>query len=252
MKEGRRFNFLGTYLDPLNMQETLARIERLILNRKPSQHVAMNAWKVNLLQKDIKLRRIINHSALISADGQAIVWAAKFLGYDIPERVAGIDLFQELVRLSAEKGWRVYYFGGEQAIVQKVICEHQKLYPNLQIAGFRNGYFEERDSVKIASEIHESNADILFVGFSSPKKEFWIHTYFEILQVPFVMGVGGSFDVVAGKTKRAPLVMQKIGLEWLYRFLQEPKRMAKRYLIGNLLFFHLVVKEKWRIEREKI
>ncbi|RDX02256.1 WecB/TagA/CpsF family glycosyltransferase [Listeria kieliensis] len=250
MEKEKRFYLLGTYLDPLSMQETLARIEQLILIREPVQHVAINAGKINLLQRDAELRSIINECSLISADGQAIVWAAKFLNHDIPERVAGIDLFQELVRLAAEKSWRVYYFGAKQTVVQKVVSKHQKLYPNLQVAGFRNGYFEE-ESEEIAAEIRASRADILFVGFSSPKKEFWIHANLEKLHVPFVMGVGGSFDVIAGKTKRAPLVMQKAGLEWFYRFLQEPRRMAKRYLIGNAIFLCSVLKEKWRMERKK-
>ncbi|RDX02225.1 WecB/TagA/CpsF family glycosyltransferase [Listeria kieliensis] len=242
--QGKRIHLLGSPLDLLTMAETLLQIEKLILNQKPSQHVVINASKINLMAENEELQAIIEESPLVNADGQSIVWAARFLGYPVPERVTGIDLFESLVTRAAEKGWRVYYFGAAEGIVQTVVEKHQMEYPNLVIAGYRNGYFEEDESNQIAQQIRESQADILFVAFSSPKKEFWIHAHKEEMQVPFVMGVGGSFDVIAGKTKRAPKWMQKTGLEWFYRFIQEPRRMFKRYLIGNFRFLTLVFREK--------
>ncbi|WP_157456734.1 WecB/TagA/CpsF family glycosyltransferase [Carnobacterium maltaromaticum] len=242
----KRIQLLGSQLDSLTMNETLEVIDTLIKNRIPIQHVVINASKINLMGKNEWLKTIINDCPLINADGQSIVWAGRFLGYKIPERVAGIDLFDKLVEKAAGDGLRVYYFGGEETVVRKVIQVHQELYPQLKIAGFRNGYFKESESSVIAQEISASKADILFVAFSSPKKEFWIHKYKEQMNIPFSMGVGGSFDVIAGKTKRAPRWMQKLGLEWFYRFIQEPRRMFKRYIIGNILFLKLVAVDKLR------
>ncbi|MBC2098484.1 WecB/TagA/CpsF family glycosyltransferase [Listeria booriae] len=236
---------LGSYVDSLTMQETLERIEAIIHARKPVQHVVINASKINLMATNEELATIINRSPLINADGQSIVWAMRFLGHTIPERVTGIDLFENLVSESAKKGYRVYYFGATQEVVQEVVRIHQVKYPTLQVAGYRNGYFEESKSEDIAQTIQQSQADIVFVAFSSPKKEYWIHTHKDTMDVPFVMGVGGSFDVIAGVTKRAPKCMQKAGLEWFYRFMQEPRRMFKRYFVGNLSFVWKVMKERW-------
>lgn len=240
----KRVELLGSQLNCLTMTETLLVIDEIIQKRIPTQHVVINASKLNLMAKNKWLRTIVNGSPLINADGQSIVWAGRFLGIDVPERVTGIDLFGKLVKKAADEGLKLYYFGSEEEVLKKVIALHQKQYPNLKIAGFRNGYFKDEESETIARDIHKSQADILFVAFSSPKKEYWIHQYKEQLNIPFMMGVGGSFDVIAGKTKRAPKWMQKIGLEWLYRLIQEPKRMFGRYVKGNMEFILRVIKEK--------
>ncbi|MDT1957205.1 WecB/TagA/CpsF family glycosyltransferase [Carnobacterium divergens] len=242
----KRIQLLGSYLNCLTMTETLLIIDEIIQQRIPTQHVVINASKINLMSENTDLREIINESPLINADGQSIVWAGRFLGADIPERVTGIDLFTELVKKAAVNGWRLYYFGSEEDVVRKVIALHKKEYPDLIVAGYRNGFFDDAESKEIAKEIYESHADILFVAFSSPKKEYWIHQYKDSLNVPFMMGVGGSFDVIAGKTKRAPKWMQNIGMEWFYRLIQEPKRMFSRYLKGNTKFIIKVLKTKIR------
>ena len=242
----KRKEFLNTYVDALTMDETLEKIEEFIENKRIVQHVVINASKINLMQEDDELTNIINECPLINADGQSIVWGAKFLGYELPERVAGIDIFTELVRICAEKGYRPYFFGATEEVVTKIVKIFTEKYTNLKVAGYRNGYFNEDQSLNIAEDIKNSRADILFVAFSSPKKEFWIKRYIDIMQVPFTMGVGGSFDVIAGKTTRAPKWMQKIGLEWFHRFIQEPRRMFKRYIIGNLKFVILVLKQKFK------
>lgn len=249
MKDSMTRTFLlGSYVDMLTMQETLNKIDAIIHIGKPVQHVVINASKINLMAENKELANIVNMSPLINADGQSIVWAMKILGHEAQERVTGIDLFENLVRNSAEKGYRVYYFGATEEVVQEVVHLHQQQYPMLKIAGYRNGYFEEAESENIAMTIRQSKADIVFVAFSSPKKEQWIHMYKDTMGVPFVMGVGGSFDVIAGVTKRAPRWMQKIGLEWFYRFIQEPKRMFRRYFVGNLSFIWKVLKERWYTE----
>lgn len=240
-----RIYLLGSNLDTLTMEETLQRIEAIVETRKPTQHVVINASKINLMAKDESLQKIVNESPLINADGKSIVWAARFLGYNVPERVTGIDLFQEIVKEASEKGWRLYYFGATQEVVEEVIRIHKNMYPNLNIVGSRNGYFKESQSKEIVRNIYESQADLLFVAFSSPQKEYWIHRNKDNLQVPFMMGVGGSFDVIVGKTKRAPKWMQDAGLEWFYRLVQEPKRMFSRYIIGNFIFIKHILQEKF-------
>ncbi|QWH03511.1 glycosyltransferase [Bacillus mycoides] len=228
----------------LTMEETLMEVKGLIKEGVYTQHVVLNASKVVLMQEDDKLKNIIKGCNLINADGQSIVWASKFLGDRLPERVAGIDLMENIVSMAAKEGYRIYFFGAKQNVVENVVDIYKAKYPDIKIAGYRNGYFDVSQNEEIVEEISNSQADILFVAFSSPQKEFWLAQYGEKLSTPFVMGVGGSFDVVAGVTKRAPNWMQKLGLEWFYRFIQEPKRMWKRYLVGNSKFIKYVVEEK--------
>jgi len=242
----KRVNLLNFSVDNLTLEDTLSKIDYIIDNRILTQHVVVNAGKAVLLQKDRKLREIINNCGLINADGQSIVWASKFLGSPLIERVTGIDLMEKLIERASVKGYSIFFFGAKEEAVIKVIKHYRNKYPNLKVAGYRNGYFEKEDEENIVKEIKNSNADILLVAFSSPLKEYWLSKYFDELSVPFQMGVGGSFDVIAGITKRAPKWMQKYGLEWFYRFLQEPKRMWKRYLIGNSKFIYYVLKEKFK------
>ena len=242
----KRHPILNTYVNALSMQETVDCVERIIANKTPVQHVVINAAKVNLMNQDSALREIVNACPLINADGASIVWAAKTLGVPLKERVTGIDLFLRLVELASRKNYSIYLFGAKEDVVRKVKTAFELKYPGIRIAGYRNGYFSEDEEAEIVEDIARSNADMLFVAFSSPKKEYWIHKHLECLNVPFVMGVGGSFDVVAGKTSRAPLWMQTHGMEWLYRFIQEPRRMWRRYIIGNAQFILLTVRAKFK------
>lgn len=236
----------GCEVASITMNETLDQIEKIIDTRTLTQHVVINAGKVVLMENDEKLRRIVAECPIINADGQSIVWASRFLGNPLPERVAGIDLMEELIKISSRKGYGIYFFGAKEEVVQDVISHYKKKYPDLKVCGYRNGYFKDSDIPQITRDMRESNADILFVAFSSPKKEYWLADNINEINIPFCMGVGGSFDVVSGTTKRAPRWMQKIGLEWFYRFLQEPKRMWKRYLVGNSRFILITLKEKFR------
>lgn len=239
----KTIKLFGCDVADLTMEESLNEIERIIDNKIPTQHVVINASKVVLMDKDEKIRNIIKNCKMINADGQSIVWASKFVKKPLPERVAGIDLMENLIKLSAEKGYSIYFFGAKEEVVTEVIRIYKNKYKNLKVAGYRNGYFKDEDVPEIVKDMKESKADIMFVAFSSPKKEYWLAENMEATGIPFCMGVGGSFDVVSGKTKRAPIWMQKLGLEWFYRFLQEPGRMWKRYLIGNSKFIQLTFKE---------
>ena len=239
-----KINFLNIPIDALTMSETLERVEGTISLNKQIHHAVVNAGKVVLMQTDKELEKSVIDADLINADGQAIVWAANLLGNKLPERVSGIDLMEELVKRSFKKGYKCFFFGATEEVVTKLVNIYKMQYSEDIIAGYRNGYFVKKDEEEIALQIAESGADILFVAITSPKKEVFLNTYKnQLLNVNFIMGVGGSFDVIAGKVKRAPLWMQNIGLEWFYRVLQEPKRMWKRYLVGNTKFICLVLKE---------
>lgn len=250
MTENNRYEILNTYVDAVSMSETIEKVEQIIRERKPTQHVVINASKVNLMEDDEQLREIVNACPLINADGASIVWAAKQLDVPLKERVTGIDLFLKLVEMANEKGYSIYLFGAKEEVVTKVKSIFEEKYSNVKIVGCRNGYFTEDDEPQIVADMRASNADMMFVAFSSPKKEYWIKKYLNEINIPFVMGVGGSFDVVAGVTDRAPVWMQKYGLEWLYRFLQEPRRMWKRYIIGNARFIFLTYKYKFKGEKK--
>lgn len=245
----KRYAIFNTFVNAFSMDETVEFVESIIANRKPTQHVVINASKINLMQTDAKLREIVNNCPLINADGASVVWAAKVLGIPLRERVTGIDLFENLVNLANKKGYKIYLFGAKEEVVLKVRKIFLEKYPNLEVVGYRNGYFTEADEPAIVDDMAASGADMLFVAFSSPKKEYWISKYLNQLNIPFVMGVGGSFDVVAEVTDRAPIWMQNHGLEWFYRFIQEPRRMWKRYVVGNTQFILLTYREKLRCRR---
>ena len=240
----RRVRICGIPVDALTMEQTLALIDKAIQDKSPVHHVVVNAAKMVNAQKDEELKKSIVDCDIINADGKSIVWASKFLNCALPERVAGIDLMHNLVDMAAIKGYKIFLLGAEQEVLEKVVELYRTKYGDQLIAGYRNGYFKKEEEPELAKQIETSRADMLFVAVTSPKKEIFLNTYKHLLNVPFIMGVGGSFDVIAGKTKRAPLWMQNLGMEWFYRVLQEPKRMWKRYLFGNSEFIYLVAKEK--------
>ena len=241
-----RINILKTSIHNLTMEETLEAVERTIALKEQTHHVVVNAGKIVAMQADLQLRQSVNESDLINADGQAVVWASRFLGKPLKERVAGIDLMVNLVKVAHRQKHKIFFFGAKEKVVKKVVEIYSEQYSPEIIAGYKNGYFRKEEEKDIAEQISKSGANILFVAISSPTKENFLYENKQLLSnVNFIMGVGGSFDVVAGKVKRAPLWMQNLGMEWFYRFVQEPKRMWKRYLVGNTKFIALVLKEKF-------
>ena len=240
----KRISICNIPVDSLTMQETIGLIDKAIVEHKPIHHVVINAAKVVNAQKDAELKESIVSCDIINADGQAIVWASRFLNRGLPERVAGIDIMANLVKLASQKRYRIFFLGAREEVVKKVVEVYTNMYGEYIIAGYRNGYFKKEEEQEVARQIADSGANILFVAMSSPKKEIFLNTYKDVIKTPFIMGVGGSFDVVSGLVKRAPMWMQKTGLEWFYRVIQEPRRMWKRYLFGNSEFIYLVLKEK--------
>ena len=242
-----RITLMGCQVDNLTMEETLGKVEGFIATGLPHQHVVVNVDKLVKASRDPELRQIINDCALVNVDGMPVVWASRLLGKPLKERVAGVDLFEALMRRAGEKGWRVFLLGAREEVVGKVAETYQAKYPRLVLAGYRNGYWKgEEEEALVAEQIRASRADLLFVAISSPKKEQFLGKYQAHMRIPFAMGVGGTFDVAIGKVKRAPVWMQKSGLEWFYRFLQEPRRMFRRYFIEDMAFIGLFIKEAFK------
>ena len=243
----QQIHILNTTIDNLSMTETLSYIDKSISTNSSLHHVVVNAGKIVAMQDDAQLMESVNNADLINADGQAVVWASKVLGKPLKERVAGIDLMANLVELAYSKNYKIFFLGAKEEVVKKVVDTYSEQYNSSIIAGYRNGYFSPSQEEEIAQQIADSGAHILFVAISSPTKENFLYKHKKTLaKVNFVMGVGGSFDVVSGLVKRAPIWMQNTGLEWFYRLIQEPQRMWKRYLVGNTKFILLVIKEYFK------
>lgn len=234
-------------IDNLTMEETIDVITKSVDNQQPIMQIVVNAGKLVNMQDDKELLESIQNADLVNADGMAVVWASKLLGKPLKERVSGVDLFVKLVERASKRNESVYLLGASEEVVSKIADKFISLYGESIIGGYRNGYFTEENELSIVNDIVSSKANYLFVAISSPKKEIFLSKYKEQLSsVGFTMGVGGSFDVVSGKVKRAPLWVQNCGMEWFYRFLQEPKRMWKRSFVTNGKFIFLVIKEKFK------
>jgi N-acetylglucosaminyldiphosphoundecaprenol N-acetyl-beta-D-mannosaminyltransferase len=243
----QRITLMGCQIDNLSMEDTLEKVEGFIQSGQPHQHVVVNVDKLVKASRDESLRHVINECALVNADGMPVVWASRLLGTPLKERVAGIDLFEALMRRAADKGWRVFLLGAREDVVLAVRDAYLRKYPQLQIAGCRNGYWNgEQEEAEVVEQIRASRADLLFVAISSPKKEVFLGRHQAAMRIPFAMGVGGTFDVAMGRIRRAPRWMQQSGLEWLFRFMQEPRRLFRRYFIDDMAFIWLLIKEAAR------
>lgn len=229
-------------VDALTMNQTLRKTEELISRGGFHQHAVVNAAKIVGASNDPLLRRSLASSDIVNADGMSIVWASRLLpGPGLPERVTGVDYMKELCSLAAVKGWSIYLLGATESVVQLVQGRLREQYPSLRIAGVRNGYWRPDEESEVVDEINKVRPDIVFLAFPSPAKEAFVENNRHLLNVRMVVGVGGTFDIIAGLTRRAPRLVQKAGLEWAWRLAQEPRRMFKRYLVGNSKFIAIVV-----------
>lgn len=238
-----RIHILGTPIDNLTMQETLDIVDHAIENHEHIHHTVVNAGKIVSMHESAELKESVTEADLINVDGQAVVWVSRLFNTPLKERVAGIDLMERLVELAFRKKYRLFFFGAKEEVVNKLVAMYAEKYSPDIIAGYKNGYFKKAEERKIAEQIAGTNPNILFVAISSPVKENFLYQNKDLLRnVNLIMGVGGSFDVIAGYVKRAPVWMQKTGLEWLFRVYQEPRRMLKRYLVGNAKFVLLTIR----------
>jgi N-acetylglucosaminyldiphosphoundecaprenol N-acetyl-beta-D-mannosaminyltransferase len=238
-----RVTLLGCSIDNLSFEEAVSRIHSFITSGNTHRYFALNIHKVAAFRHVPDLLRIANESDLVTADGTPIVWLSRWLGKPLKERVTGADLMDGLIALAAKHRYKVYFLGANAPALDAAISKYKQCYPNLRIAGYRHGYWEREEEASIIKDIQDAQPDILFLGISSPKKELFMDTHFHELNVPFMMGVGGAFDIAAGVTKRAPIWMQRNGLEWFWRVLQEPGRMWKRYLADGIAFLFAIGKE---------
>lgn len=236
----------GIPLDASTLPDTVDVIAGRIEKRQFTQHVVVNVAKLVHMQSDERLRSSVEECDIINVDGMGVVWAARAVGVSAGERVAGIDLFQSLVALAESRGFPVYLLGARKHVVEETVRRLMARHPRLSIAGCRDGYFRNDEEPGVVAAIRSSGARLLFVAMSSPLKENFIARWRSELGVDFVMGVGGSFDVLSGLVSRAPIWMQKSGLEWVYRVLQEPGRLWWRYLSTNLGLLRLIVREYFR------
>ena len=222
-----RVNILGVDVDAVTMAEAVDVVRRAMDTRAGVMVATANAEMLMRATHDEELRRILNASALVVPDGAGTVWAARHLGHAMPERVAGYDLAQELLRCAPAEGRRVYFFGSAPGVAEKAKAKAEQLYPGIEIVGGRNGFFSPADNAAIIAEIRAARPDLLLVALGVPKQEKWIAAHLAELDVPVAIGVGGTLDVMAGVMKRAPHWMQKAKLEWLFRGLMQPKRAGR-------------------------
>ncbi len=238
-----RYTILGCPVDALTLAETVDRVIAIIGEDGYHSQFSLNAAKVVEAQRSAELHGFLKRATIVSADGQSLVWAGKLLGVPLPERVAGIDLLAALLAAMERRELSVYLLGAREEVIRTAAERIQARHPRLRIAGFHHGHFPPADDERVAAEIGACRPDALFVGMSSPRKEHWIDAWQPLTGARFAMGVGGSFDVIAGKTKRAPRVIQRLGLEWAYRTAQEPTRLGGRYARTNGAFVWLTLEE---------
>lgn len=237
---------LGIGIDAFTMEQALRRCTDAIEQGEFLSVGVVNAAKIMAMRRDTTLNQAVDGCHMVLADGQSVVWASRVLGVPLPERVAGIDLFQALLAEAARRHSRVYFLGARPDVLAQMLTEVDRRYQGLVVAGSRDGYFRPDEAAEVAAAIRESRADLLFLGMSSPKKELFQRDWGQATGASVVHGVGGSFDVLAGITRRAPEWYQKHGLEWFYRVKQEPRRLGRRYLVTNTTFLALLAREKLR------
>lgn len=251
-----RTPFFNTFVDNVTLREAIDVIDSFVTADSGHHYVVTpNVDHIVKLQKDKEFLKLYNRADLILTDGVPLMWAAKFFGTPLKEKVSGSDLFPELCKHAAEQNQTMFFLGGLEGVADKAKKELENRYPNLQVVGTYSPPFgfehDEVENQKIIDMINDLNVDILCVGVGAPKQEKWIYNNREKLNVKVSLGIGASFDFIAGTVVRAPLWMQKVGLEWLDRTIKEPKRMFKRYFIDDMVFFPLMFKYKLKNKAKK-
>lgn len=243
MQGVEKANILGCGVDMISMAQSLKAVEGFISAGKPHHIITLNAEIIYAASRQQPLRRVINQADLVTPDGAGVVWAARFLGHSITERVTGIDLTIALAAKAAENNWKLYLLGSQPGIAARAAENMGRQFPGLNIAGTHHGYFKQEETDKIVADIRQSRPQILLVALGAPNQEFWINRYLADLEVPVAIGVGGSLDVLAGVAQRAPDIFIKLNLEWLYRLLKEPNRWRRQTALPRFV---------WQVIRQKI
>ena len=232
-------DMLGVPIARINMDSAVARVEEFIADRSPHMIVTSDGASIVRAHDDAEYQDIVQHADIVTADGRGVVWMARVLGLAVTDRVSGVDMMDRLCQIAAEKGYSVYLIGGQPGVAEEAAREMQRRYPALSVAGVQHGYFSPEEEPAVVQAIAAAKPDILFVAFGAPRQEKWIRRHQEAIGASVAIGVGGSFDVFAGRVARAPLWMQKAGLEWLYRALREPKRLPRLWALPRLVMMTL-------------
>jgi N-acetylglucosaminyldiphosphoundecaprenol N-acetyl-beta-D-mannosaminyltransferase len=221
------------------MEETIEAIDRFIREGGPHHVVTLDSSMCVMAERDSELRQIVECAELVTPDSVGILWACRRLGYPLPERVSGVEIVERLCAASPERGYRLYFLGAAPGVAERAAARMQARYPGCHIVGARDGYFREREEIGVVREIATARPDILCVAMGIPKQEKWIARYRAVLGVPVLIGVGGTFDVFSGKVKRAPDWVQRLNLEWLYRFAHNPRKIRKVMTLPRFVWMTL-------------
>ena len=237
-----KHEIFGIPVNALTYQDAVDWVAERVAAGKSSWILAINPEKIMKALADEKLRRLLLQADLFIPDGIGILWAGKVLGRPFPQRVTGVDILVLLVKEAATRGWKIFLLGAPPGISQEVARGWELKYPGLQVVGHHHGYFKEEEEAQVVSKISAAAPDLLFVVMGRPRQEQFIVNNRAVLGAPVCMGVGGSFDVLSGRKKRAPVWMQRIGLEWSYRLLLEPRRILRMSALPK--FVILVIRRK--------
>lgn len=226
--------YMGVEVSPLSYDEITNQLKTRVQAGDQSTIIAVNPEKIMKAQEDATLRDLINGSTFQIPDGVGVLLASRLKGGQVRSRVTGVDMMDHLLKLSAEEGYRVFFYGAKEEVVSKAIENIQAKYPAIQVAGYDNGYVQDQEA--LIEKIQASKADVMFIALGSPKQELWIRENKDRLPVKVFQGVGGSFDVFAGHVKRAPAPFRKVGMEWFYRLATDPKRFKRQLALPKFLF----------------
>lgn len=240
-------NIFGVPFSQMNMADTVKFLTEAVHSRKPHQVITANPIMVMSALNSVDYMAMMKRAELIVPDGTGVVWAASYVGNPVAERVPGIELIHKLFTVGEQQGWKVYFLGTAPDVIREAGLRIANQYPELDIVGVRDGFFGPDQDAEVVEDIRQAAPDLLLVGRSVEGQEPWIDRYKHVLEVPVVIGVGGSFDVIAGKAKRAPVLFQKLRLEWFYRLLKEPKRYKRMLALPK--FAVKVIREKDNVQK---
>lgn len=243
MIELNTINILGVPVNPFSMQETLKCLVSRLDHNEKTWVITANAEIIMLGQNNADYMKLLQKADLVLPDGAGTVWAGRTLGNEVPERVAGFDLFLELIKIAADKHYKIYFFGSAPGVAEAAKKKCENLAPGVEIVGVHDGYFTEAEDEEIVAEINRSGANIVFVALGAPKQEFWLDKVSKHINASLCMGIGGSFDVLAGKMERAPKWMQEASLEWFFRLCKQPSRFVRMLVLP--LFVVKVLRYKY-------
>lgn len=237
----KKVSILNCDFGAVTLQQTVDwAADRIQSGKHDATICTVNVAILMMMRSNRRLQDFVDDATLVVADGTPLVWASRMQQSALPERVAGVDLVDSLCALAAAKGFGVYFLGAGDEVIEAAVDNLKRRHPRLIVSGFSNGFFDDTEAGQRAEQVRESGADLLFVGMGVPRQERFLLRHREQMQVSLAVPVGGSFEVVAGTAKRAPVFLQRAGLEWAFRLAQEPRRLWKRYLVTNSQFlFHI-------------